>query len=369
MAVSAPASLVNASNNVRHHSARTGVLPRRCPPLPSAAVSPPGYDPCARHPLTPCTSAHPQAGNDEIVHAKLCFGLAHKYGGKRLAPGPFPIENGIVDVETDLAGVVGAVAYEGGIGETLSVVRAAAQLAQVQDPEARTVLQTIVSDEARHAGLAWKTMRWALKSGKEDVRTMIETQLARSFDDGLERELSAEEQRESDILAAHGIMDDSRTAEIDRDHHKWLLPAMTKALLEDAPVQLSHTTARSKEVNAAVRALFDVAGFGEAPASSPAAAAAAVVTPEDEAAKQSSAAAIAALREDQRRELGQRWANNGLGEHASVASFARFTVRCPFKRHAISSAFVGSGPSFLRSHSALPLSSALLCRRLHRASR
>eukprot|EP01050_Picozoa_sp_SAG11_P037439 SAG11_NODE_14762_length_600_cov_1.512974_1_plen_81_part_01 len=28
----------------------------------------------------------------------------------------------------------------------------------------------------------------------------------------------------------------------------------------------------------------------------------------------------------QRDQLSQRWAENGLGEHASVASFARFTV-------------------------------------------
>lgn len=102
-----------------------------------------------------------QAGNDEIVHAKLCFGLANKYSGKRLAPGAFPIENNTVEVETDLAGVVGAVAYEGGIGETLSVVRAAAQLAKVVDPGARKVLETIVSDEARHAGLAWKVRHYA----------------------------------------------------------------------------------------------------------------------------------------------------------------------------------------------------------------
>ena len=68
-------------------------------------------------------------------------------------------------VVTDLAAVVGAVAYEGCIGETLSVVRAAAQLSKVVDPDARKTLETIVSDESRHAGLAWKTLRWGLKSG------------------------------------------------------------------------------------------------------------------------------------------------------------------------------------------------------------
>ena len=51
------------------------------------------------------------------------------------------------------------------------------------------------------------------------------------------------------------------TAEIDRDHHEWLLPAMTKALLTGSAVQLEHTKKRSAEVNNAVRALFEVAGF------------------------------------------------------------------------------------------------------------
>ena len=32
--------------------------------------------------------------------------------------------------------------------------------------------------------------------------------------------------------------------------------------------------------------------------------------------------------------LGQKWAENGLGEHASVASFARFTVRASRPRAA-----------------------------------
>ena len=39
--------------------------------------------------------------------------------------------------------------------------------------------------------------------------------------------------------------------------------------------------------------------------------------------------ALDELTEAQRAELARVWVDNGLAEHASVASFSRFSVRCP----------------------------------------
>ena len=46
-------------------------------------------------------AAH-KAAIDEINHAKLCFGLAHKFGGKPMGPGPFPIPDNTVHIATNI---------------------------------------------------------------------------------------------------------------------------------------------------------------------------------------------------------------------------------------------------------------------------
>eukprot|EP01050_Picozoa_sp_SAG11_P015399 SAG11_NODE_1993_length_3953_cov_3.205501_5_plen_147_part_00 len=136
-------------------------------------------------------------------------------------------------------------------------------------------------------------------------------------------EVSEEQKANAQVLAAHGIMDEADSLDIDREHHKWLLPPMTKALLSGQPVLLSNTVERSAEVNSAVRGLFEAAGFSSSSGESELVAAA-----EADEVKTGTAVenAMESLQEHHSQQLSQRWAENGLGEHASVASFARFTV-------------------------------------------
>lgn len=59
-----------------------------------------------------------------------------------------------------------AALMEGGIAETLSVLESARQLDDDVDRNELTLneragLLTIVSDELRHAALAWRTVAWA----------------------------------------------------------------------------------------------------------------------------------------------------------------------------------------------------------------
>lgn len=64
---------------------------------------------------------------------------------------------------------------EGGIAETLSVLRAAADYDATPPSAARErdVLRQIVRDEARHAALAWRTVAWACATrGRELVAAL-----------------------------------------------------------------------------------------------------------------------------------------------------------------------------------------------------
>lgn len=116
-------------------------------------------------------AAH-EAALDEIRHARLCFGLAGAYAGAPLAPSPFPF-GGAVEVTDDLASIAARAAREGCIGETIAAVQGAARLAAAIDPAVRAALAVVAEDEARHAELAWRAVRWAIDEGGDPVRAAV----------------------------------------------------------------------------------------------------------------------------------------------------------------------------------------------------
>jgi hypothetical protein len=101
-----------------------------------------------------------RAGLDEIAHAELCFGLASAYGDSPRAPGPLPVDASLGAVTLEAAAL--ATVREGCIGETISAMLATAAAEQCDDVVITRVLLRIASDETRHAGLAWRFLRWAL---------------------------------------------------------------------------------------------------------------------------------------------------------------------------------------------------------------
>ena len=107
-----------------------------------------------------------QAALDEVRHGRLFFGLATAAAGRDLGPGPLSLPP---DRRMSLADLAEATAREGAIGETLGAILAARQLMGTTDEAVRRVLQRIVTEEARHAELAWSTLRWALAEGGEAV--------------------------------------------------------------------------------------------------------------------------------------------------------------------------------------------------------
>lgn len=111
------------------------------------------------------------AAKDEIVHARLCFGLASLHGGEVVGPAALDVSGGAA--RTRLADVAEAAAEEGCVGETLSALCARAALEGASDPSARDALERIAEDEEAHAALAWRFVAWALARGDAETTRRV----------------------------------------------------------------------------------------------------------------------------------------------------------------------------------------------------
>ena len=100
------------------------------------------------------------AAADEVRHAELAYGLASAYAGAPLGPGPLPLDGAMPAL--DAIAVTRTLVEEACIGETLGAAEAAETAAGCHDPAVKAVLTEIAADEARHAALAWRSLRWLL---------------------------------------------------------------------------------------------------------------------------------------------------------------------------------------------------------------
>lgn len=104
-----------------------------------------------------------RAMNDEIEHAKLCFGVASAALGRAVGVGALEIEN-CLEGSSDPWTILQATVVEGCVGETSSAAIAARARGRCTDACIATVLDRIVADESRHADLAWKFSEWVLET-------------------------------------------------------------------------------------------------------------------------------------------------------------------------------------------------------------
>ena len=117
-------------------------------------------------------AAAQQAASEELLHAKLCFGLASAYGAP-VEPDAFPFAAGRIDVAPTLTELARRTVLEGCIDETLGVIELSQRIEACHDEVERQVLLTLLRDERRHALLAWRTIRWAIDQGGEPVRCAV----------------------------------------------------------------------------------------------------------------------------------------------------------------------------------------------------
>lgn len=117
-----------------------------------------------------------RAALDEIDHARVAWSLASLWARRDLGPGPLALDG--LPTASDLSDIVTALVKEGCVGESIGAAEAQT-LADVADhPTLAALLATIAVDEARHATLAWRTLRWLIVAHGDPVRVAALTALA-----------------------------------------------------------------------------------------------------------------------------------------------------------------------------------------------
>ncbi|MEQ9322334.1 MAG: ferritin-like domain-containing protein, partial [Polyangiaceae bacterium] len=97
---------------------------------------------------------------DEIRHARLCATWAERLGAAASEPGPLPEAIAPFSGDEPSHALLDDVFWGGCVGETLAAHRMQARASTAPLPELGDVMAVIADDEARHAALAFETVRW-----------------------------------------------------------------------------------------------------------------------------------------------------------------------------------------------------------------
>jgi hypothetical protein len=114
--------------------------------------------------------ASQRATLDEVRHAELAFALASRYAGRSIGPGPLAMTGALDACSVDQ--ILSTTVREGCVGETRAALEASHAAETCEDPVVRSVLETIAADEARHAELAWRVVRFIVTAHPETTRTL-----------------------------------------------------------------------------------------------------------------------------------------------------------------------------------------------------
>jgi hypothetical protein len=176
-----------------------------------------------------------RAALDEIEHARACFALALRYGGRAMGPGTLSLEGAMPPVT--LAEIAALTAEEGCVGETLGVLLAEQQLAMTSDPFVRSLLVNahIVEDEARHAELAWRFVAWAVARGGEPVRRAVRAAIRRAVTDTLAMPIRSYDGVDVDAWRAHGRLTCADAHAVAERGVREIIEPCAAALLGDPP--------------------------------------------------------------------------------------------------------------------------------------
>jgi hypothetical protein len=121
-----------------------------------------------------------------------------------LEPGQLEVHDALHDPA--FFGIVATAIAEACIGETLAAVEVAEACEQARDPEVRRVLERISEDEARHAELGWRFLRWALERADLDTRRLLVAHADALVRAELEILSATTETRPEPNLAEHGLL-------------------------------------------------------------------------------------------------------------------------------------------------------------------
>jgi len=165
-----------------------------------------------------------RAALDEVRHAELTFALASRYAGRSMGPGPLPL-TGALDASS-VEAILRTTVREGCIGETRAALEASRAAETCEDPAVRSVLETIAADEARHAELAWRVVRFIVSAHPEMASVLAEEfgSLARQ-----ERTLTEVDGPVTDNR--FGVLDARALRRCHREAHRDVIAPCARALL------------------------------------------------------------------------------------------------------------------------------------------
>jgi hypothetical protein len=106
-----------------------------------------------------------RAAADEVRHARLAFAIASRCAGANLGPASLDVQRSLD--QSSLSDVIRLVIREGCVGETIAALQASEAAAGAASPRLRELLERVARDEAEHAELAWRFVRWALERDPE----------------------------------------------------------------------------------------------------------------------------------------------------------------------------------------------------------
>lgn len=184
-----------------------------------------------------------EAGLDEVEHARLCFGLAARFGGRQRGPGELAVGSQS-DAPRTLADAVVAAFREGCVGETIAALAARRQLEHATDPGVRAALERIADDEERHAALAWRFVGWGLEQSGAGLARALRRELV-----ALESSLPAPQQDgEACVdLSAYGRLTPAELAQAAVDTVAHVIKPCLDALLDPEPDNNADADARAAQ--------------------------------------------------------------------------------------------------------------------------
>ena len=140
---------------------------------------------------------------DEVDHARRMYALASAYGGAKQGPGPLNLTG--LEPAPDLAALCFSVVREACVGELLAAVEAEALAGLACVDAVKRTFEVIAVDEARHAALGWRALRWLLTLPGAPSADAIEAAFEAAYAES--RRPSGPEVRH---LEAHGLMSPER---------------------------------------------------------------------------------------------------------------------------------------------------------------
>lgn len=127
---------------------------------------------------------------DEIRHTELTLDALARLTGEPLVLGPLPAAAAPLRGGPTAAEELFRDVFRGGaVGETIAAASAESARDGATNDELRALYHTICSDEAKHAALAFKTLRWLLGERPELTRVLAEEKARLSSEGTLEERL------------------------------------------------------------------------------------------------------------------------------------------------------------------------------------